>query len=211
MTITTNKTKFVEDFTRFLSIMEKGLKKKGVYEPQKNTIQEFRRWMKEEITSFDVRNANEQMMNKIEYELSIGNNDKVLFAIDSYFKMWLMNNTPKVNKNIWFHGTTAEKYIAMELDKEIRPSTAASAQHEGHSRDIGTISLARDKGDALFFSVISKNNIKRMILHIDISSLDPRFMVYRELFGKQNAELMYYKPIPIEAVKERTISKLLGP
>ena len=185
--------KFKQDLSRFLSKISR--------QNQNDTsVPEFKRWVAEDLIPFDQKEPEEQIDEKIYYEKDIGNDSVVFHSIEKFLKSWLKANTAKPDENIWYHGTTEEKYRKIMADGEIKVSTSESAQHKDFTHDIGTISLAKHKGMAHMFSALSglgKQN--QIILHIDTRKLDPSAIEKRALFA-QEAEIIYHKNIPASAI-----------
>ncbi len=188
-------TKFKKDLSRFLS----GLAK---INPDDTTIPEFRRWSKEDLMSFEEKSPDEQINEKLNYEISIGNDSKVFSDIDTFLDIWVEENVEKKrDDHIWYHGTTEEKYRKIMAEGEIKVSTVETIQHKGFAHDIGTISLAKYKSMAHFFSAISgMGKQSQIILHIDTSILDTTAMKKRTLITSPEAELIYRKNIPVSAI-----------
>ena len=186
-----NTQKFKENLSRLLSNLEKK-------NPDDTTIPEYRRWLKEDL--MEQKALDEQIDEKIYYEKGIGNDSKVFHSITNFLGNWLTENTEQKESNLWYHGTTEEKYRKIIADGELKVSTLETIQHEGFEHDICTISLAKHKGTAHFFSAISgmgKQN--QVILHIDISKLDPSAIKKRTLYAT-HAEILYHKNIPASAI-----------
>ena len=187
-----SKTKFIKDFRIFLRTV-----KEGHY--AEYDVQEFRRWMTESLVPFSKVSANEQFNDKINYELSIGNDNPSFHEIAEYLNMWLERNEKQPMEHIWYHGTTEEKLEEVLQVGMIERSTTETSQHAGFEHDIGTVSLAKNKRDALFFSAVgSKGN--QVLLLIDIRKLNPDKIQYRKLFDTPNGEILYSDDIPLGAV-----------
>ena len=188
----TNKTKFIKDFRTFLRTVNE-----EYY--AEHDIREFRRWMTESLVPFSKVSAHEQFNDKINYELSIGNDNPSLREIAEYLNKWSEDNEEQIMDYIWYHGTTEEKLEDVLEMGMIERSSAGTAQHEGYEADIGTVSLAKNKRDALFFSAIGSGD-KQVLLLIDIRKLNPDKIQYRKLFNTPNGEILYSDDIPLGAV-----------
>ena len=188
----TSMSSFVKDFRVFLRGFDDGWE-------SESDVHEFRRWMVEELIPFTKISAHEQFHNKINYEVSIGNENPSFYQIADYLNTWVELNEEKVPEYIWYRGTTEDKLEEMVSKGVIERSTAKTSQHEGFEHDIGTVSLAKNKRDALFFSVIGRPG-NRILLSIDIRKLDPGKIEYRELFDTPDGEILYSDDIPLGAV-----------
>lgn len=188
-------TKFKRDVSRFLAYLTKN-------NPYDTTATEFRRWLKEDLMPFDQKAADEQINEKIDYETDIGNNSDVFYRIKDFMEKWVDKNVGALKEsNIWYHGTTESKYRQIVADGEIKVSTAETTQHKDFIQDIGTVSLAKYKGMAHFFSAISgRINENKVVLHIDISKFDPSAIEKRKLMFTQDGQILYHKNIPITAI-----------
>ncbi len=187
-------TKFRRDLSRFLS----GLAKNN---PNDTTISEFRRWLKEDTIPFDEKSPDEQINEKLNYEISIGNDSEVFNDIFSFLDVWASENVEERDDYIWYHGTTEKKYEEIMKAREIKVSTAKTLQHKEFIHDVGTISLAKYKSMAHFFSAISgKGKQNQIILHIDTRKLDPSAMKKRTLITTPEGEIIYWKNIPSNAI-----------
>lgn len=186
------KTKFIKDFRIFLRTVDEC--------PYADyDVQEFRRWMTEGLVPFSQVSAHEQFNDKMNYEISIGNDNPSFREIADYLNMWLERNEEQPLEHIWYHGTTEEKLEEVLEVGMIERSTAETAQHEGYESDIGTVSLAKNKRDALFFSAVGSKG-DQVLLLIDIRMLDPDKMQYRKLFNTPMGEILYSDDIPLGAV-----------
>ena len=188
----TSMSSFVKDFRVFLRGFDDGWE-------SESDVHEFRRWMVEELIPFTKISAHEQFHNKINYEVSIGNENPSFYQIADYLNTWVELNEEKVPEYIWYRGTTEGKLEEIMSKGVIERSTAETSQHKGFEHDIGTVSLAKNKRDALFFSVIGRPG-NRILLSIDIRKLDPGKIEYRELFDTPDGEILYSDDIPLGAV-----------
>lgn len=186
--------KFGRDFMIFLN----KLKKKN---QNNTTIPEFQLWLRESLMPFEQKSPREQIDEKIYYEKSIGNDTEVFHSITNFLNNWLSENIEEPKDNhIWYHGTTEDRYRKILADGEIKVSTAETSQHKDFAHDIGTISLARHKGMAHFFSGLSgMGRQNQIILHIDTCMLDSSAISRRDLFAHK-AEILYHKNIPASAI-----------
>lgn len=197
----TQTDKFKKDFRRELT----RLKRENRYD---TTIEEFQRWLKEDLMPFDQKPLFEQVMEKIDYEEDIGNKDETLKDIFAFVDIWIENNIgEQEDTNIWYHGTTEDNYKRIKASGELKVSTPETRQHSGFEHDIGTISLAKYHSMAHFFSAISGAGKKnQVILHIDTRQLDPAFTSKRKLINTPDGEMLYRKNIPVSAiVKAETV------
>ena len=183
---------FVNDFRVFLRGVDGGWE-------SESDVQEFRRWMVDDLVPFTKISAHEQFHNKINYEVSIGNENPSFYQIADYLNTWVELNEEKVPEYIWYRGTTEDKLEEIMSKGVIERSAAETSQHKGFEHDIGTVSLAKNKRDALFFSVIGRPG-NRILLSIDIRKLDPGKIEYRELFDTPEGEILYHEDIPLGAV-----------
>lgn len=190
-----NKTnKFKDAFRKELTRLKKNNR-------NDTTIDEFRRWLKEDLMPFNEKSIFEQVTEKIDYEIDIGNDSKIFKDIEAFLDIWIENNEEPQDKHIWYHGTTEEKYKKIKEAGEIKVSTRESFQHPGFEHDIGTISLAKLHGIAHFFSALSgKNKQTQMVLHIDTRNFDPAAMTTRKLINTPDGEMLYRKNIPVSAI-----------
>lgn len=102
---------------------------------------------------------------------------------------------------IWYHGTTEDTLKKIMESKEIKVSTDSTLQHREFIGDIGTISLAKHRGDTTFFSGISGLGKKtQVVLYIDTRMLDKTAMRKRQLFNTPDGEMLYSKNIPVAAI-----------
>lgn len=187
-------SQFKKEVSAFLTKLSKGNK-------NDTTIPEFRRWLKEELMPFDQKEPFEQIYEKIGYEKEIGNDDQVFHSIKKFLTEWVEKNFVKPDTHIWYHGTTEDRYKKIMADGEIKVSTPDTFQHEGFANDIGTISLAKHKGQAHFFSAISaKGKGNQVILHIDTRKLRPLAMKKRKLISTPDGEMLYSRNIPASAI-----------
>jgi len=189
-----SKTAFIKDFRVFLKSVDDGSWENDI------TIKEFRRWMLEELVPFSKISAQEQFRDKINYEISIGNEDEAFLRIADFMEKWLELNEKKTLDYIWYHGTTEEKLGKIIMKGAMTPSTPETAQHEGFEGDIGTISLTRNERSARFFSIAGKSG-KAVLLSIDIRNLDSNKIRYRKLFNDPKGEILYSGEIPVEMIK----------
>ena len=187
-----SKSKFIKDFRVFLRNINVGWE-------SDSDVQEFRRWMVDDLMPFTKVSAHEQFHNKINYEVSIGNENPSFYQIADHLNAWVELNEEKVPEYIWYRGTTEDKLEEIMSKGVIERSTPETSQHEGFEHDIGTVSLAKNRRDALFFSVIGRPG-NRILLSIDIRKLDPGKIEYRELFNTPNGEILYSDDIPSGAV-----------
>ncbi|MDP2788858.1 MAG: hypothetical protein Q8O46_02285 [bacterium] len=187
--------KFKKDFTQYLTQLKKNNR-------NDTTISEFQRWLQEDLIPFKEKSPHEQIDEKIYYEIDIGNNSIILDNINTFFNIWIQKNVGETRDNqIYYHGTTEDKYRKIITDGMIKTSTTATVQHSGFEHDIGTISLAKMKGAAHFFSAISgKGKQNQIVLHIDIRKLDPAAITKRKLINTPDGELLYRKNIPVSAI-----------
>ena len=183
---------FVKDFRVFLRSVD------GEWEAESD-VHEFRRWMGEDLVPFTKVSAHEQFHTKINYEVSIGNDNPSFYQIADYLNTWVELNEEKVPEYIWYRGTTEDRLEEIMSKGIIERSTPETSQHKGFEHDIGTVSLAKNKRDALFFSVIGRPG-NRILLSIDIRKLDPGKIEYRELFDTPDGEILYSDDIPLDAV-----------
>lgn len=187
-----SKSSFVKDFRVFLRSVNSGW-------DSESDVQEFRRWMMDDLVSFKEVSAHEQFHNKINYEVSIGNEIPSFYQIADYLNKWVELNEEKVPDYIWYHGTTEDKLEKVLESGVIERSSVESAQHEGFERDVGTVSLAKNKRDALFFSAVGRPG-NQVLLFIDIRKLDSGKIEYRNLFDTPDGEILYCDDIPLAAV-----------
>jgi len=165
------------------------------------TIIEFQRWLKEDLISFDQKSLYEQVTEKIDYEIDIGNDSKLFKDIEAFIDIWLGENEDPQDDYIWYHGTTGEKYNEIKKAGEIKVSTKDTFQHSGFERDIGTVSLAKMHGMAQFFSALSgKGSQNQIVLHIDTRHFDPVSISKRKLINTPDGEMLYRKSIPVSAI-----------
>lgn len=188
----TSKTKFIKDFRIFLRTVNGGW-------DAKTNLQEFRQWMNDDLISFKTISAHEQFREKISYEIEIGNDDPSFHEIANYLNEWLELNEERMPDYIWYRGTTEDKLREITSKGFIERSTPETSQHAGFEHDIGTVSLAKNKRDALFFSVIGRPG-DRILLLIDIRMLDGDKIKYRKLFNTPKGEILYSGDIPLGAV-----------
>ena len=186
------RTQFIKDFRIFLRTVNGGW-------DAKSDVQEFRRWMIDDLVLFSKVSAHEQFYEKINYEISIGNDNPSFLKIAEYLEQWLELNEEKVPDHIWYHGTTEEKLDEITACGMIKRSTIKTAQHTGFEQDVGTVSLAKNRRHAIFFSAIC-NQDNQVILLVDIRMLDKEKMKFRSLFNIPNGELLYFDDIPLGAV-----------
>ena len=70
---------------------------------------------------------------------------------------------------------------------------------------IGTVSMSKDRKDAIFFACgwreTARGEPGHAIFEIDASKLDKDRMFFRNMFGKPWAEVKYLKDIPPDAIK----------
>lgn len=187
-----SKTAFIKDFRIFLRTINGGW-------DAKTDVQEFRRWIKDELVSFNEVAAHEQFYEKINYEISIGNDNPSFYRITDYLEHWLELNEEKVPDYVWYYGTTEEKLKEITACGMIKRSTIETYQHTGFEHDIGTVSLAKNRRHAIFFSAIG-NQGNQVILFVDIRKLDKEKMKFRELFNNPNGEILYSGDIPFGSV-----------
>lgn len=187
--------KFKKDFRRELT----RLAKTNRFD---TTIIEFRRWVREDLMSFNQKPLFEQVMDKIDYEEDIGNKSETLKDIFAFIDIWVEKNIgEQEDTSIWYHGTTEGNYKRIKASGEIKVSTPETSQHPGFEHDIGTISLAKRKGMAHFFSGLSgKGKENHIVLSIDTRLLDPSFITKRKLINTPDGEMLYRKNIPVSAI-----------
>jgi len=190
-----SKTQFQKDFSRFLTLLKRNY-------PHHTSVDEFKRWAKENVMPFTTRSAHEQFEEKIQYEISLGADNWVLRMVRTFLNDWAKKNLDKKDPDyIWYHGTTEPKYQKILRDREIRVSTPETVQHHDYLRDAGTISLAKHQGHATFFSAISSmGKQKQVILSIDIRNFNRNAMRFRDLIGIPGGELLYSRNIPASAI-----------
>ena len=165
------------------------------------TIPEFQRWLREDFMPFFQKPVFEQVTEKIDYEIDIGNDSQLFKDIEAWLDFWIEDNEESQDMYIWYHGTTEEKYNKIVSDGEIQVSTVKTIQHSGFESDIGTISLAKMKGVAHFFSALSgKGKQNQIILHIDIRQLDLAAISKRKLINTPGGEILYRRNIPVSAI-----------
>lgn len=191
----TQTDKFKKDFRRELT----RLAKTNRFD---TTIIEFRRWAREDLMPFDQKPLFEQVMGKMDYEEDIGNSSVMLKDIFAFIDIWVEKNiSEQEDTSIWYHGTTEGNYKRIRASGEIKVSTPETSQHPGFEHDVGTISLAKYRSMAHFFSAISGMGQKdQVILHIDTRLLDPAFITTRKLINTQDGEMLYKKNIPVSAI-----------
>ena len=187
-----SKTDFIKSFRVFLRTINEDL-------DAEINVQEFRRWMIDELVPFTKISAHEQFYEKINYEIEIGNDNPSFHAISEFLEQWLELNENKVPDYIWYHGTTEKKLEKIMACGMIERSTEETAQHTGFEQDVGTVSLAKNKRDAIFFSAVGDRG-KQILLLIDIRMLDKEQMKFRKLFHTPNGEILYSGDIPLGAV-----------
>ncbi len=165
------------------------------------TILEFQRWLRYDLMPFSKKPIFEQVTEKIDYEIEIGNGHQSFKDIEAWLDFWIDKNEEQPDTYIWYHGTTEEKYKKIVSDGEIRISTAKTIQYSGFEHDIGTISLSKFKSMAHFFSAIAGRGKKnQVILHIDIRQLDSAAISKRKLINTPDGEILYRKNIPASAI-----------
>lgn len=191
-----SKTKFVADFRVLLRRIED----RGNYYSESD-VREFRRWIKDDLMSFKTVSAHEQFTGKINYEISIGNENESFLKISDFMMEWLKNECDNPLNYIWYHGTNGKKLEKIMKIGMMERSSELTFQHEGFEHDIGTISLSKGKRDARFFSAIG-NPGDQIILHVDIRKLDPDKMKYRILFDNPDGEILYSGDISTDAIVE---------
>ena len=186
---------FKKNLSRYLTRLKRNNK-------NDTTIPEFQRWLKEDLLPFDQKPLFEQVMNKIDYEEDIGNTSRIINDIFAFVDIWIEENIGEPEDTyIWYHGTTEEKYKQIIASGEIRISIPETIQHQGFEHDIGTISMAKRKGMAHFFSGLSgKGKQNQIILHIDIRYLDPAAISKRKLINTPDGEILYRRNIPVSAI-----------
>lgn len=186
--------KFKKDFSKYLTRL-------GKENPFDTTITEFRRWLKEDQMPFDHKPPFEQVAEKIDYENDIGNESKIFKDIEAWLDLWLGENTTEEDEFIYYHGTSESNYQSILRDGEIKVGTPSTIHHPNFIHDVGTISLAKYKSTAHFFSaLIGKGKDTQVVLHIDTRKLDPTAMNFRNLMNTPNGELLYGKNIPVSAI-----------
>ena len=188
-----NMTTFIKEFRGFLRSADDGTWESEI------TIKEFRRWMLEDLIPFSKVSANEQFREKINYENSIGNRDKIFLKIAEFMENWVELNEEKTPEYIWYHGTIEENLASIIFKGGIQRSAPETAQHKGYEGDIGSVSLTRNERSARFFAMVGKRG-KAVVLSIDIRKLNPDKIEYRLLFDDPKGEILYYDDIPLEAI-----------
>ena len=186
--------KLKKEFSRYLT----RLGKENSFD---TTIPEFKRWLNEDLMPFEQKPVFEQVAEKIDYEIDLGNESSVFKDIEAWLDLWLEENTTDEDEFIFYHGTTESKYQSILRDGELKISTPETIHHKDFMHDVGTISLAKYKSMAHFFSGLTgRGKEAQVVLHIDTRKLDPTAMKFRNLINTPDGELLYGKNIPVSAI-----------
>lgn len=195
---------FQQDFRRFLRSYE------GSAIDDRTTISEFRRWLRDDLVSFNKISAHEQFRKKIEYEDNIGNNSPILRKISLELTRWANMHEDRENSYQLYHGTI-EKNLPHILKQGIKVGVWQRANFKGFEADSqGYISLTPNLSDAMFFAGAAAAQKKDfpVIIVIDKRKLDKSHIITRGLFDTKAGEVRYSKDIPTSAILyTRTILK----